>query len=164
MYEPNRRDRTEEFHARIASAVAGTPYRLHRTGTGFELTADVPGPDRQTHTYRVELRPQELAFTMTDVVRTSARESGLFGAGRERSVSVGRSVYIAKSRALDGSGRWETFRSADGHRLIRGAAGELGWHELRPASAKAAKIAGLLGGAVALAVLIALAAVFLARG
>ncbi|MGW2774774.1 hypothetical protein ACWC4C_20035 [Streptomyces olivaceoviridis] len=53
-----------------------------------------------------------------------------------------------------------SFSSAEGHRLIRGAARELGWQEVRPTSVKIAMGFGILGGVVALGTLVALAAVF----
>jgi hypothetical protein len=158
-----------EFSARIEAAAAGTPYRARRTGWGVELTVDVDTPQwrelltrhrvRQVHTYRVTLRPQEKAFTITDVVRTVEYEAGLGGVRLGRTVSVGRSVYVTKTWSLDGTLEY-SFSSAEGHRLIRTAARELGWRELRPTSVKIALAAGILGGTVALATLIGLAVAF----
>lgn len=147
------------MYACVQAAAAGTSYRLRRTERGFDLTVDVPQPSRrisQVHTYRVQLRPQEKTFTLTDVVRTEER--GLGGVGRT-TVETGRSRYRTWSRSLDGSER-HSFSSAEGHRLIRGAARELGWRELRPAGVKVALGFGAFGGLVALGTLIALAVVF----
>ncbi|MEU3460823.1 hypothetical protein ABZ721_12800 [Streptomyces sp. NPDC006733] len=151
-----------ELYARVQAATAGSTYRLQRTEQGFNLTADVPQPpsDRgritQMHTYRVELRPREGTFTMTDVVRT--QERGRDGLPR-RTVTTGRSRYRTWGRAVDGSEQ-QHFSSAEGHRLIRGAAEALGWRELRPVSTKVALGFGVVGGVVALGTLIALAVVF----
>lgn len=146
-----------ELYARIQAAAVDTPYRLQRTERGFDLTVDVPQPSQrrttQVHTYRVELRPQGKTFTLTDVVRTE--EHGLDRL-RRRTVTTGRSRYRSWSRTLDGSVQ-QSFSSAEGHRLIRGAAGALGWHEFRPAGVKVALGFGVFGGLVALGTLIALA-------
>ncbi|MEV0258299.1 hypothetical protein AB0H82_29050 [Streptomyces sp. NPDC050732] len=153
---------TEALYARVAAATAaatGTSYRLRRTEPGFDLIADVPQISRrvtQVHTYRVELRPREKTFTITDIVRT--HERGPFGVPRS-TVEIGRSRYRTWSRSLDGSER-TSFSSADGHRLIRGAAGELGWTELRPAAQRTALVLGAVGGLLALGTLIALAVAF----
>lgn len=153
---------TEALYARVAAATAaatGTSYRLRRTEPGFDLIVDVPQVSRrvtQVHTYRVQLRPREKTFTITDIVRTDER--GPFGVPQS-TVEIGRSRYRTWSRSLDGSER-TSFSSADGHRLIRGAAEELGWTELRPAGQRSALVAGAVGGALALGTLISLAVVF----
>ncbi|MEU7581000.1 hypothetical protein AB0B50_25740 [Streptomyces sp. NPDC041068] len=163
MSETQRPCGTDEFYDRIRSAVAeadtGTEYRLRRTGRGFDLTADVPTTSRHTtqvHTYRVELSSRDRMFVMTDVVVTEQHGPG---PARGRTVTTGRSRYRTWSRSLDGTER-HSFASADGHRLIRGAAGELGWQEIRPAGQKVARVFGVVGGLVALGTLIALAVVF----
>jgi hypothetical protein len=161
VWGANGRDAVGEFQSRIEAAVTDTGYRYQQTGQGFDLTVDVPGPERRIHTYRVVLRRPERAFTMTDVVRTIGYGAGPDGSRRGKTVTAGRSVYVTRSRALDGSGRWHTFSSADGHRLIRGVARELGWREVRPTSVKIAMAFGVLGGAVAVGTLVALAVVFL---
>ncbi|MFK4071712.1 hypothetical protein [Streptomyces sp. NPDC029674] len=150
---------SEALYARVAAAAAGTSYRLRRTERGFDLVVDVPTLGRhvtQVHTYRVELRPREKTFTMTDVVRT--RERGPFGVPQVK-VEIGRSRYRTWSRSLDGGER-TSFSSADGHRLIRGAAEELGWTELRPAGHRAGLVVGAIGGLLGLGTLIALAVAF----
>ncbi|MEU1020060.1 hypothetical protein [Streptomyces sp. NPDC005898] len=147
----------EELRARVEAAADGTAYRYRWTERGFDLIADVPLPrGRRVHTYRVVLRPAERAFTLTDVVRTDER--GAFGT-THRTVESGRARYRTWSRSLDGSER-HSFSSADGHRLIRGVARELGWRETRPAAAKGALVAGAVGGLIALGTLVALAVVF----
>ncbi|MFD6437430.1 hypothetical protein [Streptomyces venezuelae] len=150
---------SETLYARVEAATAGTTYRLRRTGRGFDMTVDVPQVSRHTtqeHTYRVELNPREKTFTMTDIVRTQERDvPGASGRTEER----GRANYRTWSRSLDGSER-TSFSSADGHRLIRAAAEELGWQELRPATAKVALVFGAIGGLMALGTLIACAVVF----
>ncbi|MFD4631815.1 hypothetical protein ACFVYR_12160 [Streptomyces sp. NPDC058284] len=149
---------TEALYTRVVAAVEGTPYRLRRTQRGFDMYVDVPQVGRrvtQLHTYRVELRPHEKTFVMTDVVRTVER--GPFGTASK--TETGRARYRTWSRSLDGSER-HSFSSADGHRLIRGAATELGWEEVKPTSQKAALVAGAVGGLVAVGTLIALAVVF----
>lgn len=158
-----------EFYTRLAAAATGTPYRMSRTEQGWELTVDVNAPQSQeplsrrrvsqVHTYRIGVRPKEKAFSITDVVRTVEYEAGLSGVRLGRTVSVGRSVYTTWQRNLDGSGQY-TFSSADGHRLIRGVAGELGWREVRPTSVKVALGFGIFGALTALITLTALAAVF----
>ncbi|MGW7255765.1 hypothetical protein [Streptomyces sp. NPDC054834] len=162
-------DTVEEFHTRIEAAVAGTPYRRRRTEWGFELTVDVNAPQwqelltrhrvDQVHTYRVALRPQEKAFTMTDVVRTVEYEAGLGGVRLGKTVSTGRSVYVSKTWSPDGTQQY-SFSSAEGHRLIRGVARELGWREIKPTSVKIAIGFGIFGGVIAVGTLITLAAVF----
>ncbi|WAL94025.1 hypothetical protein [Streptomyces sp. Je 1-369] len=151
---------SETLYARVRAATADTSYRLQRTGRGFDMTVDVPQVGRNTtqvHTYRVELHPREKTFTMTDIIRT--QERGAFGTS-SHTVERGRAGYRTWGRSLDGSER-TSFSSADGHRLIRGAAQELGWEELRPASEKTALIAGAIGGLIAVGTLIACAVVFL---
>ncbi|MGW6531741.1 hypothetical protein [Streptomyces venezuelae] len=146
---------SETLYARVQAAMAGTSYRLQRTGRGFDMTVNVPQVGRHTtqvHTYRVELHPREKTFTMTDIVRTR----GEFGS---RTVERGRATYRTWGRSLDGGER-TSFSSADGHRLIREAARELGWQELRPTSAKVALAFGVIGGLLALGTLVALAVVF----
>ncbi|MBC9716221.1 hypothetical protein H9Y04_27150 [Streptomyces sp. TRM66268-LWL] len=123
----------EEFCARVREA-AEPAYDWQRTGQGFELAVDVPEPSRyvrKRHTYQVVLRPAANTFTITDVVRTQQRgPAGQWSSTVER----GRARYRTFSSAVDGSGR-QSFRSADGHRLIRGFAEELGWQEeARPRS------------------------------
>ncbi|MEU6992215.1 hypothetical protein ABZ953_16340 [Streptomyces sp. NPDC046465] len=149
---------TEALYTRVAAAAEGTSYRLRRTEQGFDLSVDVPRAGRvtQLHTYRVALHPHEKTFTMTDVVRTVKR-----GPSGTPSVTVetGRARYRTWSRSPDGSER-HSFSSADGHRLIRGAAEELGWREIKPGSQKVALVAGALGGLVAVGVLIGLAVAF----
>lgn len=161
----------QELYARIEAAVAGTPYRMRRTEPGFDLTVDVDVPQwqelltrrrvSQVHTYRIALRPADKIFTMTDVVRTVEYEAGPGGVRLGKTVSVGRSMSVTSQRTFGDSGQSEqyTFSSAEGHRLIRGAAGELGWREAKPASVKIAIGVGILGGLGALAALIALAVV-----
>ncbi|MFI7316407.1 hypothetical protein [Streptomyces venezuelae] len=150
---------SEALYARVQAATEGTAYRPRRTERGFDVTVDVPQAGRNTtqvHTYRVVLHPREKTFTMTDIVRT--HERGPFGTS-SRTVERGRARYRTWSRSLDGSER-TSFSSADGHRLIRGAAQELGWQELRPPTQKVALVFGAIGGLVALGTLIALAVVF----
>ncbi|MFC7303869.1 hypothetical protein ACFQVC_06530 [Streptomyces monticola] len=134
----------EEFCARVQAA-AGTSYRSRRTDRGFDLAVDVPQPGRHSqkvHTYRVGLHAQEKTFEMTDVSRTDERgPGGLKG----RTVESGRFRSRTWSRSLDGSER-HSFSTADGHRLIRGVAEELGWQESRPAGAKAGLAFGVIGG------------------
>jgi hypothetical protein len=158
----------DELYTRIDAATAGTPYRMCRTERGFDLTVDIDVPQwqellsrsrvTQVHTYRVALRPEEKVFTLTDVVRTVEYEAGLGGVRLGKTVSVGRSVSFTWNRTLDGSEQY-TFSSAEGHRLIRGAAGELGWREIQPVSVKIAAGVGILAGLGALATLITLAVI-----
>ncbi|GGO46014.1 hypothetical protein [Streptomyces lasiicapitis] len=144
----------EEFRVRVQAA-ADTSYRWQWTARGFDLAVDVPVPGRrQVHTYRVELRPQERTFTVTDVVDTMGRGPG---GGRQR--ETGRIRYRTWSSSPDGTER-HSFSSAEGHRLIRGVAQELGWRETRPATMKAGLAFGAFGGIVALGTLIALAIAF----
>ncbi|MEU0002871.1 hypothetical protein ABZ079_00820 [Streptomyces sp. NPDC006314] len=159
MRGANGPDAVEEFHARVEAAVAGTAFRMQRKGPGFDLAVNVDARPRQVHTYRVALRLPEKAFTMTDIIRTVENEGGPGGPRLGRSVSAGRSVYVVTRRSLDGTDRYR-FSSADGHRLIRGVAKELGWREIRPTSVKVAIGLGIFGAVVALGTLIALAAVF----
>ncbi|MFE0179129.1 hypothetical protein ACFWZ2_43180 [Streptomyces sp. NPDC059002] len=159
MSEAQRPYGTDELYARVEAAVTGTAYRLRRTEPGFDLVADVPQVNRHTtqvHTYRVALRPREMTFVMTDIVVTEQHGPG---PARGRTVTTGRSRYRTWTRSADGSER-HSFASADGHRLIRGVAGELGWQELKPAGQKVARAFGLFGGVIALGTLIALAVVF----
>ncbi|MEV0321187.1 hypothetical protein ACIBKX_18435 [Streptomyces sp. NPDC050658] len=161
MSESQRLRGTDELFDRVRSAVEGadTAYRLRRTGRGFDLAADVPTTGRHTtqvHTYRVELSPQDGTFVMTDIVVTEQHGPG---PARGRTVTTGRSRYRTWSRSLDGTER-HNFASADGHRLIRDAAKEFGWQELRPAGQKIARVFGIIGGLVALGTLLALAAAF----
>ncbi|MGP3974207.1 hypothetical protein ACTWQF_09195 [Streptomyces sp. 8N114] len=149
----------EELYGRVLDAVAGTPYRMVRTERGFDLTVDVHEPRRteKQWTYRVQLRAEGKVYTLTDVVRTV--EYGPGGMRKRTETSVGRSLYKTRYRAVDGTEY--SFSSADGHRLIRGIAEELGWQEQRPASVTGALWAGVAGGVVALGVLIALAVAYL---
>ncbi|MFU8851495.1 hypothetical protein ACNAW0_11005 [Micromonospora sp. SL1-18] len=158
----------DELYAHIETAAAGTPYRMCRTERGFDLTVDVNVPQwrmllirrrvTQVHTYRVALRPEKKIFTMTDVVRTVEYEAGLTGVRLGKAVFVGRSLYVTSRRAVDGSDQY-TFSAGEGHHLIRGAAGELGWREAQPASVKIAAGFAILGGLGALAAVIAVAIV-----
>ncbi|MBL1080557.1 hypothetical protein JK359_00965 [Streptomyces actinomycinicus] len=147
----------QELQARIEAVTAGTAYRMRRTGQGFDLTVNVSGPRPQVHTYRVALRPHEKTFTMTDVVH--AYDVGPGGRRVGKRVSTGRSVYVTTSRSTDGTQRYR-FSSADGHRLIRAAAEDLGWRELRPTAVKIAVAAGIFGGVIALSTLVGLAIAF----
>ncbi|MEU6819682.1 hypothetical protein ABZ921_03565 [Streptomyces atriruber] len=150
---------TGSLYARVEAATEGTAYRLRRTGRGFDMTVDVPGQSRgvtKVHTYRVQLHPRDKTFTMTDIVRTHDR--GAFGTS-SRTVERGRARYRTWSRSPDGERT--SFASADGHRLIREAAEQLDWRELRPASEKIGLVFGAIGGAIALGTLIALGVVFL---
>lgn len=166
MTGANSTGNADELYARVEAAAAGTPYRVCRTERGFDLTVDVDVPQwqelltrrrmNQVHTYRVALRPEKKVFTLTDVVRTVEYEAGLGGVRLGRTVSVGRSVYASSYRTLDGSEQY-TFSSAEGHRLIRGAAGGLGWREAQPASVKIAAGFAILGGLGGIAALIAVA-------
>ncbi|MFF1379031.1 hypothetical protein [Streptomyces sp. NPDC058308] len=158
MLTPTPTPDTDALYARVEAAATGTLYRLRRTERGFDLYVDVPqaGRGARLHTYRVALRPQEKTFTMTDVVRTVER--GPYGASRA-TVETGRVRYRTWSRSLDGSER-HSFSSADGHRLIRSAAEELGWGERKPASQRTALVAGAFGGLIAVGVLIGLAVAF----
>ena len=148
----------EALYARLAAATAGSAYRLRRTERGFDLVVDVPQSTRRVqvlHTYRVELLAREGTFTLTDVVRTRQRGSL---AGQGLKVEIGRSRY--RTWGTSPGGTRFSFSSSDGHRLIRGAAEELGWRERRPATARAAVIAGVAGGLIALSTLIELAITF----
>ncbi|WP_055699790.1 MULTISPECIES: hypothetical protein [Streptomyces] len=162
MSDPQRADETDEVYARVQSAVAartGTEYRLRRTERGFDLVADVPQTSRyttQVHTYRVVLSPREKTFVMTDIVVTEQHGPG---PARGRTVTTGRSRYRTWSRSLDGS-ESHRFAAVDGHRLIRGVTAPLGWEEIKPTGQQAARVFGIIGGAVALGTLIALAVVF----
>lgn len=152
----------EEFCARVRGA-ADAAYEWRRTELGFELTVEVPEPSpyrQRRHTYEVLLRPELNTCTITDVVRMRQRgPAGQWGSTVER----GRARYRVFGAAMDGSRR-RSFNSADGHRLVRAVAAELGWQEQAPASARVAKILGYSGGGIAAAVLIALGIVFLAGG
>ncbi|WP_399922158.1 hypothetical protein [Streptomyces kanamyceticus] len=157
MNEPSGAHAADELRARAEAATTGTPYRYRWTERGFDLVVDVPLPGgRRVHTYRVALLLAGRTFTLTDVVHT--HERGPLGTTR-KTVETGRARYRTWSRSLDGSER-HSFSSADGHRLIRGVAGELGWRELKPATQKAALVTGAFGGLVALGTLIALAIAF----
>ncbi|MFI2618636.1 hypothetical protein [Streptomyces sp. NPDC018584] len=160
MNEPSGAHAADELRARAEAATTGTPYRFRRTEPGFDLIVDVPraAGERvtQVHTYRVALRPAAGTFTLTDVVRTERQ--GPFGT-TQTSVENGRVRYRTWSRSLDGSEQ-HAFSSADGRRLIRGVAEELGWRELKPATEKIALAAGALGGLVALTTLLGLAIAF----
>ncbi|MEU8261583.1 hypothetical protein AB0C02_13305 [Micromonospora sp. NPDC048999] len=168
MMEINSTGVVDELYASVEAATVDTPYRMCRTKRGFDLIVDVNVPQwrvlltrrriTQVHTYRVALRPEQKVFTMTDVVRTVEYEAGLGGLRLGKTVSVGRSVSVVSHRALDGSDQY-TFSSAEGHRLIRGAAGELGWREAQPASVKVAMGFAIIGGLGAIAAVIALAIV-----
>ncbi|UUU22229.1 hypothetical protein [Streptomyces sp. DSM 40750] len=168
MMDSNGTGSADELCTRVETAVAGTPYLVRRTERGFDVTVDVTVPQwqellirsriSQVHTYRVVLRPEQKVFTMTDVVRTVEVAAGLGGVRLGKTVSVGRSVSFTSRRSPDGSSQY-TFSSAEGHRMIRGAAGELGWSEARPASVKIAAAIGILGGVGALAALITLAVI-----
>ncbi|MFJ2767065.1 hypothetical protein [Streptomyces sp. NPDC087300] len=153
---------TDEFRARVlaASTAAPTDYRMQHRDHGFDLVADVPKTSRyttQVHTYRVELDPRELTFVMTDIVRTETTGPGPL---RERSVETGRSRYwVTGGAAPDGAER-QSFSSTAGHRLIRSVAQGLGWRELKPTGQKVAKVFGIIGGAIAVGTLIAVAVVF----
>ncbi|MFG2605885.1 hypothetical protein ACGFT2_20420 [Streptomyces sp. NPDC048514] len=165
----NSSDPAQEFCARIEAATADTSYRVQRTEWGASVSVDVNTPQlrelltrqriEQLHTHRVTMRPQEKTFTIEDVVRTVEYEAGLGGIRLGKAVSVGRSVYTTKSWSLNGTLEY-SFSSADGHRLIRGAARGLGWRELRPKRVKAALGAGVFGAVVALSMLIGLAVAF----
>ncbi|MFG2632952.1 hypothetical protein ACGFX8_03035 [Streptomyces sp. NPDC048362] len=166
MIDSGTPDARQDFYERVLTAIADTRYQPRRTEPGFDLIVDVPQSPltarriSQVHTYRVVLHPEDRRFSMTDIVRTVEYEAGLGGVSTSKTVSSGRSVYATWSRSLDGTER-HSFSSAAGHRLIRGVARELGWREIRPASAKTALVAGLLGAAIALGTLFALAVVFL---
>ncbi|MGW0879406.1 hypothetical protein [Streptomyces sp. NPDC002671] len=97
-------------------------------------------------TYRVVMRPEKKAFSITDVVRTVEL---LGGPGR----------CAAGEGGVHRPERVDHFSSAEGHRLIRGVAGELGRREIQPASVKIAIGAAIVGGLGAVAALIAVAAV-----
>ncbi|MFF9620109.1 hypothetical protein [Streptomyces griseosporeus] len=156
MWGASGADAVAAFQERVAAVVADaeTPYRMYRTERGFSLSVDVHSRPPQVHTYRVELSLAQRTFTMTDAVRVHS--------GARRSVEVGRSRYVVMSARPDGSDRYR-FSSADGHRLIRGVARELGWREEKPTSVKLAMAAGIFGAVVALGTLVALAVVFLGR-
>lgn len=166
--DPNSSATAHEFALKVRDAATGTPYRMSRTERGFELTVDVDVPQWQelltrhrtseVVTYRVVMRPEKKAFSITDVVRTVEYSAGPAGVRLGKTVSVGRSVSITSSRSLDGTEQY-TFSSAEGHRLIRGVAGELGWREIQPASVKIAIGAAIVGGLGAVAALIAVAVV-----
>ncbi|MEU7422849.1 hypothetical protein [Streptomyces sp. NPDC040750] len=159
----------EEFRARVEAAATDMPYRVRRTEWGVELTVDVNAPQwrelltrqrlRQVHTYRVALHPREKTFTITDVVRRVEYEAGPGGVRLGAAVSTGRSVYVIRSWSLDGTPQY-SFSSAEGHRLIRRAARELGWRERKPLSMKIALGIGIVCGAIGLGMLIALAVAF----
>ncbi|MFF4764036.1 hypothetical protein [Streptomyces sp. NPDC001292] len=170
MIGANSADAAEELYATIEADAVGTPYRMRRAEGGFDLTVDVDVPQwrelltrrriTQVHTYRVALRPEKKIFTLTDVVRTVEYEAGLGGVRLGKTVSVGRSVYVTTRGTLDGSRSEQyTFSSAEGHRLIRGAARKLSWREAHSASVKIAAGVAILGGLGALAALIAVATI-----
>ncbi|MFJ6573876.1 hypothetical protein ACIQNU_41430 [Streptomyces sp. NPDC091292] len=170
MTDPNSSAPAAELYVRMETACEGTPYRISRTDAGFDLTVDVRLPQWQTllirlrksqvHTYRIALTPAEKTFTLTDVVRTVERVEGPGGVGLRlgKTVSVGRTLSTTSHRTLDGTDEY-TFSSAEGHRLIRGVTGELGWQETRPAALKIAATVGICACAAALATLITVAVV-----
>ncbi|MFF4948119.1 hypothetical protein ACWC2K_30650 [Streptomyces chattanoogensis] len=167
MSEATSTDTAEELYARIQAAVEGTPYRMCRTEQGFDLTVDIEVPQWQellarhritkVLTYRVVLRPQAKTFTITDVVRT-VEHGGELGGVRlgTATVSHGREWSMTWHGTLDGSEQY-SFSSAEGHRLIRGAVGELGWRETQPVAVKIALGFAALGGLGGIAALIAVA-------
>ncbi|MET7906708.1 hypothetical protein ABZU45_06295 [Streptomyces avermitilis] len=168
VIEANSTGAADELYTRIQAAAAGTPYRMCRTERGFDLTVDIDVPRwqelltrmrvTQVHTYRVALRPQKQVYTLTDVVHTVEYKAGSGGVRLGAAVSVGRSVSWTSNRTVDGSEQY-TFSTAEGHRLIRDAAGELGWREAQPASVKIAAGFAVLGGLGGLVALIAVAIV-----
>jgi hypothetical protein len=112
----------------------------------------------RVHTYRVALHPENKVFTMTDLTHEVVVAAGMGGVRLSKAVSVGRSVSFTSHRSLSGPEEY-TFSSAEGHRLVRGAAGELGWREAQPLSVKIGVGVGVLGGICAVAALIALAVI-----
>lgn len=160
----------EELRAAVADVAEGTPYRVEPTERGFDLRVDLAdshwwGPlgaagVRSLVVHHVVLDEARRRLSITDDHRDLRWDVGADGgevprltASVRASRFVGRSTSVSFERtwALDETGEPRrvvdyTFRSSEGHGLIRAAARDLGWSEQRGTAERIALVAAAIGG------------------
>jgi hypothetical protein len=150
-----------ELMSRVHAAVQGTAYTLVPTQDGFDVQTSAFPSAFPRHreagavlTHHVRLDEATRTFTITEEVRRRDAQGG-------RSTQYGRQSFksfdITLGRRKDGTfGKIDEqrFSSDDGRRVIVDAAAALGWTLRRGQAEKAGLIAAVIGGGIAVVVLI----------
>ena len=166
----------EELREAATAAALGTPYKVLPTDDGFDLRIDLV--DGRWHGLlktvgrktvvqnHVQLDPDTLTMRITDDHFTVRWAAGVTGpvpqlvAGFEATRTLGRTWSVSREWTFGGNGGREVverrFTTAEAHGLIRGVAAELGWVEKAGVYERIGLVAAVVGGALALVVVLLL--------
>lgn len=171
----------EELITAVEARLEGTPYRLQRSEDGFDVGVDIVDASywslmyrkhlEKTWTYRVRLDEASRTMSITDDSyelqwRAGADVSGgvpvpSLGARLSRAVGRLESKGFERTYAVGDDGTFGkvvdyTFDAAEGRRLIREPAKELGWDEAMGTAQRIGLVFALVGGIGALVTLVVL--------
>ncbi|HEY8718170.1 hypothetical protein [Pengzhenrongella sp.] len=176
---------SDELRAAVAAQAEDTPYQMIPTATGFDLRIDVIDAQwgdllrdsgiQKVVEHRVALDETQRTMTITDIhldVRADAGFDAPGGGPRLMPSAIDKPLIEKRWGRIDEYSTRRTFGlkegaplpvgdftfdSAEGHDRIRIPAAELGWTEKAGSVERIARVFGIIGGAIALAVLGALA-------
>ena len=155
----------QEFAGRVREVTEGTPYAVHETDGGFDVTLDIVNATwfglfnkaslARMYVHHVAL-PEDGIYTVTDESRTVEWVAGVPTVGRcERVHGRVKELGAHKVWAFDEHGRFGVradyrFSSEEGRDLIKGAAHQLGLKSRRGTSERVGLAVGLIGAIGAL--------------
>lgn len=159
----------EQFLARVQQLTEGSPYAATATERGFDVHLEIAAAHwrtllmkqsiEKTYTFRVTCDEADHTYAVTDIARDSQR--GAFGGSVSKSWSSGSTQVTEFGRVYawdDDRGPSEVvnyyFDAGEGHALIRRAATELGWTEVRGTTAKVARGFAIIGALIAVVVVV----------
>jgi len=166
-----------EFSRRVQAVTEGTPYVVHETDQGFDVTLDIVDAQwfgifdkaglQKVYIHHVAM-PEAGVYTVTDESRTVE-----WVAGTPRTTASAERVYgrvkefgVQKVWAFDAQGDFGVqadyrFNSEEGRDLLRGVADQLGLEEKRGGVEKIGLVFGIIGGVGALAAIVVVVAMAL---
>lgn len=159
-----------ELASRVRQVAEGTPYVVHETDSGFDVTLDIVdatwfGLFNKASLTRVYVHhvavPEPGVYTVTDESRTVEWVAGVPSAGSaERVHGRVKELGAQKVWALDEHGRFGVqadyrFGSEEGRDLVAGVARELGFTRRRGTAERVGLIVGVIGGVGALVAVVA---------
>lgn len=171
---------TSTLYEAVRRLAADSPYAVERTDDGFEVRIDVADARwyalflreglRETYTHRVKVDEARRRFTVTDVStivewqagastseqRPVLRFSAQRSAGRIHRWARG-TVWAWDDKLQFGKVLDYRLNTDESRALINAAARSLGYVQRQPVGVKAAIVAGVVGAAIAVATLLALA-------
>lgn len=146
-----------EVMSRVQAAIVGSAYTLVPTRDGFDVHTNALQRSRDaaaTFTHHVRLDERTRTFSITDEMRGRDAEGGRSTRRGRQSVKSFEKTYGRREDGTFGKIGEQRFRSDDGRRLIVDAATALGWTLKRGGAEKAGLIAAVIGGGIAVIVLL----------